>query len=308
MQCPRLSELPPPPPGKTGWPWTEETPPVPDNLTESHARISIVTPSFNSIHFLEETLRSVLLQGYPDLEYIIIDGGSTDGAVDIIRKYEKWITYWVSEKDRGYADAVNKGFARATGDIRAWLPASDLYFPSALLTANRYLGKRQTDFIFGRPCRIDEDNQILRVSPLIAHSLRQISLYALSNPCQPATFWLTEIHKQAGQLNTNLRYAADSEWFLRISLFARSKGVPETLCYIRQHDGQLSANLEIMRNEWLNAWNEIIRKYRISRLHIFFGALFYVPMVRYRSGGLTNLIRVPSLRTLRSAIFKRRSR
>ena len=94
MRCPTLEELPPPPPGKTGWPWTEESPQLPDRMPDGSPwpRVTIVTPSLNQGTFIEETIRSVLLQGYPDLEYIIIDGGSTDDSVGAIQKYEKWFT------------------------------------------------------------------------------------------------------------------------------------------------------------------------------------------------------------------------
>ena len=95
-------------------------------------RISVVTPSFNQADFIEETIRSVLLQGYPNLEFMVIDGGSTDGSVDIIRKYEKWMAFWVSEKDRGQSHAINKGFERATGSVFGWLNSDDLYLPGAL--------------------------------------------------------------------------------------------------------------------------------------------------------------------------------
>src|SRR5579885_3553995 len=133
MRCPTLAELPPPPAGKTGWPWTIETPALPASRADGSPwpRISIVTPSYNQGQFIEETIRSVLLQGYPDLEYIVIDGGSTDQSVEIIRKYERWLTYWVSEKDRGQAHAINKGFSSVTGELFNWINSDDLSYRSA---------------------------------------------------------------------------------------------------------------------------------------------------------------------------------
>ena len=101
---------------------------------QTFPRISIVTPSFNQGQFLEQTIRSVLSQGYPNLEYIIIDGGSTDGSVEIIKRYEKQIFFWCSEKDKGHYDAINKGFSRSTGDILAWINSDDIYFPWTLMT------------------------------------------------------------------------------------------------------------------------------------------------------------------------------
>src|SRR5258708_17032599 len=119
MSSDQMVPLAAPPPGRTGWPWMTTLPSTAAPLLNGKPwpRISIVTPSYNQAEFLEETIRSVLLQGYPNLEYIIIDGGSSDGTVEIIRRYEEHLAHWVSEKDSGHANAINKGFQRATREI-----------------------------------------------------------------------------------------------------------------------------------------------------------------------------------------------
>ncbi len=108
---------------------------------KSWPRINIVTPSYNQGRFIEGTIRSVLLQGYPNLEYIVIDGGSADGTTDVLRKYEPWLTYWVSEPDRGQSHAVNKGFKLASGEIAAWLNSDDQYLPGTLRTIAEHAQK-----------------------------------------------------------------------------------------------------------------------------------------------------------------------
>ena len=133
MHCPRLLELPQTLDGKNGWPWTEETVPAElEQTSGSLPSISVVTPSYNQAAFLEETIRSVLLQGYPNLEYLVMDGGSSDGSVEIIKKYEKYLAYWTSQKDAGPSDAIRKGFEKATGSILAYLNSDDLYLPGTL--------------------------------------------------------------------------------------------------------------------------------------------------------------------------------
>jgi glycosyltransferase involved in cell wall biosynthesis len=134
MRCSILAELPPPPPGSLGWPWTVEAPRLPATRPDGcpWPRISVVTPSYNQGEFIEETIRSVLLQGYPNLEYIVVDGQSTDGAVSVIRKYAPWLTFWVSEPDRGQSHAISKGLEQSTGDIFQWINSDDVLLPSAL--------------------------------------------------------------------------------------------------------------------------------------------------------------------------------
>jgi glycosyltransferase involved in cell wall biosynthesis len=161
MRCPSLCDLPPAPPAKTGWPWTEETPRLPNVPPDggSWPRISIVTPSYNQGPFIEETIRSVLLQGYPDLEYIIVDGGSTDETVRIIEKYGSWLTWWVSETDRGQSHAINKGLERATGAFAAYQNSDDIYRPGAFWTVTTHLADNSIDALFATPDIIDEQSQ-----------------------------------------------------------------------------------------------------------------------------------------------------
>jgi glycosyltransferase involved in cell wall biosynthesis len=134
MRCPTLAELPPPPPGKTGWPWTEECPQLPDTRPDGSPwpRITIVTPSYNQGEFIEETIRSVLLQGYPDLEYFIMDGGSTDESVDKIIQYQAWLSHWCTGKDSGQADAITKALERASGIWFHNVNSDDVLLPNAL--------------------------------------------------------------------------------------------------------------------------------------------------------------------------------
>jgi len=127
-----LAELPLPPAARQGWPWTKATSLPATAESRTWPRITLVTPSFNQAAYLEETIRSVLLQGYPNLQYLVIDGGSTDGSVDIIGKYAPWLDHWVSEPDRGQSHALQKGISRANGEWFNWINSDDFLAPGAL--------------------------------------------------------------------------------------------------------------------------------------------------------------------------------
>lgn len=161
-----LSELPDPPPGKTGWPWTEQSDVLPETQPDgtSWPKISIVTPSYNQGEFVEETIRSILLQGYPNLEYIVVDGGSDDETVEILKKYDPWIDHWESKEDRGVSHAINKGVNRTTGDIVNWVNSDDILLPWALRgVAEGFETYSQADAIYGHRILIDAESRMQNV-------------------------------------------------------------------------------------------------------------------------------------------------
>lgn len=178
-------------------------------------RISIVTPSYNHARFLERTILSVLNQNYPNLEYIIIDGGSTDGTLEIIQKYEKYLSYWVSEKDRGQVYALNKGFSIATGDIIGWQNSDDVYMPCAFKqTAEQFLKYSDVDIVFGNTILIDENDTVigeLRFTPfsLLTHVYEGMSI------ANQSSFWARDVFSRIGMLDTRFQFSMDYEFFLR---------------------------------------------------------------------------------------------
>ncbi len=218
MQCPTLQELPPPPEGKSGWPWTEESPRLPERQPNGQPwpKVSIVTPSYNQADFIEETIRSMLLQGYPNLEYIIIDGNSSDGSVDIIRKYEPWLSYWVSEPDRGQTHAVNKGFARGTGEILAWLNSDDTYEPGAIAAvAQRMSSDPSVDVLYGNVKITDEIGTTLTEVRSVPFHPRAFLYETVHIVAQSAVFWRRQLQLNVGNVNENLHYSMDRELLIR---------------------------------------------------------------------------------------------
>jgi glycosyltransferase involved in cell wall biosynthesis len=181
-------------------------------------KISIITPSYNQALFIEETIRSVLLQGYPNLEYIVIDGGSRDGSVDIIRKYAQRLTYWVSEPDRGQSHAITKGFARASGEIVAWLNSDDIYLAGALAQVGRaFMDHSNAGLIFGRCRIIDEHSR--RIGDVAAVAEFDLAAHLRDNQVpQPAAFARREVLKKVGLLRTDLNFTMDFELWIRIAL------------------------------------------------------------------------------------------
>jgi glycosyltransferase involved in cell wall biosynthesis len=211
-----MPELPPPPATHAGWPWQSGAAPAIRKPADGWPRLSAVTPSFNQAPYLERTIRSVLLQGYPNLEYIVIDGGSTDGSVEIIRKYERWITFWVSEPDHGQASAINKGLKRATGDWLAWQNSDDIFYPGAFAAiAMRSLRRPDADLIIGNINLIDEDDHVLTDLRFVRPTFKALLAEGMVLTNQ-AAFWRRSVHQQIGWLKEEMVCAFDYEWFLRV--------------------------------------------------------------------------------------------
>jgi len=184
-----------------------------------YPKITVVTPSYNQGQFLEETILSVVGQQYPNLEYIVIDGGSTDSSVNVLKKNEQHLTFWVSERDRGQAHAINKGFARATGDILCWLNSDDIYLPGALSFISTNLDPSRSELLFGNCFHFFEGGATSHGSDVVReHERRDLRL--ADYLVQPSTFWTRKVWEQAGELDESLTFGFDWEWFIR----ARNSG------------------------------------------------------------------------------------
>ena len=185
-------------------------------------RITIVTPSFNQRRYLEQTILSVLNQNYPNLEYIIIDGGSTDGSLEIIRKYEHYLAFWTSGADEGQSAALAAGFRRATGEIFAWINSDDVYPQSVLRKVGEIMHReKQVDVCYGNMHVLDEEGQIVAERRLIDYPgwlLRLGFRYGGLGIYQPASFWRRSLYESVGGLNPSLFFCMDNDLFIRFVL------------------------------------------------------------------------------------------
>ncbi len=200
----------------------------------SWPRITIVTPSFNQALYLEEAIRSVLAQGYPNLEYIIRDGGSTDGSVDVIRRYEAHLSGWLSEPDGGPAQAINRGFAAASGDILGWLNADDAYLPGTLhAVAEAFAQRPEAALVYGEGWYIDEAGQPIEPCRFVRRRFDRRYLVNRDPILQPAAFWRRSLWQQVGPLDESLRWVFDWEWFIRAHAQAAFHYLPRDLALYR---------------------------------------------------------------------------
>lgn len=221
-------------------------------------KISIITPSFNQGEFIEDTICSIINQNYPNLEYIICDGGSTDNTVDIIKKYEDKITFWCSEKDKGQTDAINKGMKKATGDIVGWLNSDDVLLPGSLFQiANFFAIHRTCEFMNGTLMEMDRKGDVLKFTHIIMS--KYFMKHGCFNICQQGMFWKRELFDKVGFLNKNFHAEMDVEWLIRnyesgtnIKLYNKPLGA------IRVHEETKTAQGGVI---WENDQNAIAQKY-----------------------------------------------
>lgn len=215
-----------------------------------YPKISIVTPVFNQVKYLEETIQSILSQGYPNLEYIIIDGGSTDGTVSIIKKYESQLAYWVSEPDNGMYDALQKGFDHSTGEIMGWLNADDIYWNKSLfVVAKTFQEHPNINWITSHHAVIDEDGHLIYVKPTKQYCKYHFYLSSKewhgNEIGQEQTFWRRNLWKISGSKMANhLKLAGDYELWLRFFQTDSLYVVNSIFAAFRTREGQLSSNIE----------------------------------------------------------------
>jgi hypothetical protein len=211
------------------------------NIQQPWPRISLVTPVYNSAKYIEQTIRSVLAQNYPNLEYFIIDGGSTDGSVEIIRKYESQISGWVSEPDSGMYDAINKGFARTSGELMGWISATDQLHTGALAVVGSVFGHLpQVDWITARPTGFNEEGMTVLVLELPRWSRYRFLAGANRYIQQESTFWRRSLWEKAGsRLDSSQRVVGDFELWLRFFRHAQLHTVDALIGGYRAHPGQL---------------------------------------------------------------------
>ncbi|MEP6911281.1 MAG: glycosyltransferase family 2 protein [bacterium] len=234
-----IADLPTPEQTLSGWPWTEEGIALPATLPDNQIwpRISIITPSLNQGEFLERTIRSVLLQGYPTLEYIIVDGGSTDGSVAIIKKYAAHLAYHVSEPDGGYVQAINKGLRLTTGEIICWLNSDDFYLKDTLRSvAERLATGTGRAAIVGHVLKVYEDGRASQKIIGKYESLsRLLKFWRGYQMHQPSIFWRREVFETIGYLDEERDLIADFDYWVRVGRRFQFSNVDQILSCATHH-------------------------------------------------------------------------
>lgn len=232
-----LHTIPPPPAGKTGWPWNVETDPFIYDSVVDWPKISIVTPSYNQGQYIEETIRSVILQNYPSLEFYILDGGSTDETINIIQKYSAFIDGWQSEPDNGQADAINKGFYLTTGNVFNWINSDDLLAKDALFHIGKAFAQKRAKIIAGNVFNFSEKTRELwkqknlRIEEILLGHLGRCSWH------QPGIWIERETINKVFPLDTSLHFGFDTKMIYQLlELYSEVHYINKPLVHFRLHE------------------------------------------------------------------------
>ena len=235
-----------------------------------YPKISIITPSFNQGQFLEQTILSVLDQNYPNLEYIIIDGGSCDESVEIIKKYEEKLAFWISEKDSGQSEAINKGFRKATGEIIAWINSDDFYCENAFHKVAEHFIKNPNSFwVAGKTIFVDKNGYFLsRKKPVYS---KFILRYGTSSIYQPSIFLRSCILKDIGYLNEEFHAIMDQEWYVRISEHYTCNFIDSDIANFRWHENSKSSSKKksLHHNKYVYERKIIFKNYHKQTIKLF---------------------------------------
>ncbi len=280
-----LSFLPAPVEQSSGWPWTEQTEPLPPTMEDGKPwpKISIVTPSYNQGEFIEETIRSVLLQNYPNLEYIIMDGGSTDKTQAILKRYSPCLSHIVSEPDGGQSDAIATGFEIANGELLAWLCSDDLYLQGSLeWLANQYIISPKIDLFCGA-AKIDQgtgwfpwiETRYKYSTPTYAKLIARGQSVQ-----QPACFWTKRAYQKTAGIDRTLKFCMDYDLLLKLCQVGKAKYVDRELAWIRIHPDSKSSTLNDIHNlEQAHLVEKTLTNISLQRFYLC--TLSYLCTVKY---------------------------
>lgn len=295
---------------KAGWPWTRETDPSIYSNRTDWPKITIITPSYNQGVYIEETIRSILLQNYPNLEYIIIDGGSTDSTKEVLEKYDKWISHWVSEKDEGQSDAINKGLRLATGDLFNWINSDDILCEKSLFYLATEFDESIDVYLLNLSIASNDTTNIVKIyRQKTANNIAETIVDHLI--AQPSTFYRLKVIKHLGGIATNFHFVMDLFLWVRYLLeYGQKKTlvIPKSAAVYREHKNTktalLTENFEKETIEVLRfACAAIKDKKNNSNVNTFIG--FKLGLSKTESLELLSLIRQRNYFLFKKNILKR---
>lgn len=265
---------------------------------KSLPKISIIIPSYNQISFLTRALDSLASQEYPNFELVVVDGGSTDGTIDLLKACSNVVTRWVSEKDSGQTNALNKGFKMATGEIFGWLNCDERYLPGTLyLIGETFKQDPKIDIVFGHRIVVDKEGHEIERMKLPAIHPGKYALYASGLLFSDTTFWKAELHRRTGKLDeVNCgRYGMDFDWFARLGLNVKSwRRLDAYLSEFTEYEGRVSKDVVEMPEIAYQIRKRVQKLACVKPYQVIMLSPIYFILSRYGRFGLRGLLKPPS--------------